>query len=643
MEVHMNYKDYFNLLKSHNMISSIWLPILEMIEIDIKHLNHYNEYLILFTLYFSLIDDGNIAMSLNKDILMNKWLTKVTGAQILSEEQSEDLDNDFITIIEIANDAMDYCADINAQTLPILMGSNHIFMVEDDWLYVKKYYQARLGLKDSLKRLFNYRSEAITTFDYKDCVNDYYRLSQGQERAVNEGFKKNLIITGGPGTGKTTSILFLLLNLLDNKSVNYEVYLTAPSGKASSRMKESIIKNLNDLKDTYKESHQDLINRINSLEESTIHRLLGLDAKNNEFKHNKNNQFAQNSIFIIDEASMIDINIFDALLEAIPTGARVFIMGDKNQLPSVECGAVFGELINANDLKDNVVALDESRRFSANTHIYELAEAINNDRPLPVKETDWQDYTTFKIQPDDDTDPVFYYNIQKNGVKDKDILEKVLKIWGKEYFAKLQKEATSLSTDSSDLDKLFKKTEIAKILCAENQGVRGVKMVNDFIKKECIDMTQLTSVQGHFAGEIMMINKNNKALDLYNGDSGILVTFKDDATLYFMAKKASNLISQDGKVNDKIFKLGEFVFYPLRLLAQSDIDLAYAITIHKSQGSDYKNILVILPTKKGHPLLNRQIIYTAITRTKGNTYILSQQEYLEEAAHTVLIRDTNIA
>ena len=140
----------------------------------------------------------------------------------------------------------------------------------------------------------------------------------------------------------------------------------------------------------------------------------------------------------------------------------------------------------------------------------------------------------------------------------------------------------------------------------------------------------------------MMVNKNNKSLDLYNGDSGILVTFEDDTTLYFMVRKSTNLVKTEGKESDKIFKLGDYTFYPLRLITYDEIDLAYAITIHKSQGSDYKNILVILPTAKGHPLLNRQIIYTAITRTKGNTYILSNQERLNESKDFVIVRDTNI-
>jgi exodeoxyribonuclease V alpha subunit len=102
------------------------------------------------------------------------------------------------------------------------------------------------------------------------------------------------------------------------------------------------------------------------------------------------------------------------------------------------------------------------------------------------------------------------------------------------------------------------------------------------------------------------------------------------------------LIDNEGKEDDRIFEIGKYIFYPLRLIPTKEIDLAYAITIHKSQGSGYPNILVILPNTKGHPLLNRQIVYTAITRTKGNTYILSNQDILESARDAILNRETNI-
>ena len=190
---------------------------------------------------------------------------------------------------------------------------------------------------------------------------------------------------------------------------------------------------------------------------------------------------------------------------------------------------------------------------------------------------------------------------------------------------------------------LFNYSEVSKILCAENLGVRGVKQINKFVVRKFIDTSIPTSILGYYPGMLMMINKNNKQLDLYNGDCGLLVTFKNDKTIYFMVKKASLLVKNEGKIDDQIFKLGAFTFYPLRLISKDEIDMSYAITIHKSQGSDYKNILVILPDKKGHPLLNRQIIYTAITRTKGNTYILSNQDRLVESKDFVIVRDTNIA
>ena len=93
---------------------------------------------------------------------------------------------------------------------------------------------------------------------------------------------------------------------------------------------------------------------------------------------------------------------------------------------------------------------------------------------------------------------------------------------------------------------------------------------------------------------------------------------------------------------DRIFKIGEYIFYPLRLIDTKDITLAFSITIHKSQGSDYKNILIVLPSRAHHPLLNRQILYTALTRTKGNTYIYSSFDRLKEAKENLLERDTNI-
>ncbi len=642
----MKFDEFYELLKKNQLISEIDHSLLLLIKNEIRDVADQENDLILFALYFSLIGDGNISMSLKKEILLKKWKEKLDAQAVLLSDNPESMKE--LKSIEAASiQAMDSSLDkIGAASLPSLFNGKGLFEIEDGNLYVRKYNIARKGILSSLQRLFSTPLHNEPCFDYHEGLIEGFHLSAGQEKAFHVGLNRNLVITGGPGTGKTTSIIFLLMNLLsaDEESL---VYLVAPSGKASNRMKESLIKGLNILNTNFKEKYKNIVEKISRLEESTIHRLLSIDYSTQAYRYNKDHQFPAKSIFVIDEASMIDICLFHCLLQAIPTGARVFIMGDKNQLPSVEAGAVFGELLKMDSLRESVVQLDESIRFTKDTKIYALAESINNGLPLPVKEEDWQDYETFEvrdIEATDKTKPVFYYRNSKEGVKEKDIIDSITYKWGKVFFSSLQDDASSLDeTDKKQLDVLFEKMEKSKILCAENLVPRGVSSINSFLCRNFIDKTKGTSIEGYYPGEVMMINKNNKMLDLYNGDSGILVKFSGDDTIYFMLQKSSILISKEGKRTDNIFKIGKYMFYPIRMITRSEIDLAYAISIHKSQGSDYKNILVLLPNKKGHPLLNRQIVYTAITRTKGNTYLVSSQERLEESRDRIIIRDTNLA
>ncbi len=640
----MDNKSYFQLLNKNRLISEIWLHILDLIAIEINDKKDKDNYLIIFAIYFSLIDDGNVAMSMNKDKLLSRWKEKIDYIEIMMQEKEEYNKEEFDDIKTISFKAIEESLkDINEANLGKIIGKSKVFSINNDYLYVPKYNIARKGIASSISRLFpekksNVRHNADLLLS---ALKDGFKLTTKQKEAVEKGLTSSLIITGGPGTGKTTSILFLLLNLL---SEDKEIHLIAPSGKASSRMKESIINGVNNLKDEYKNSHKELIDKIKNLEESTIHRLLGVDHETHGFNYNKLKKFNNNSVFVIDEASMIDITLFNSLLEAMPDDAKLFIMGDKNQLPSVECGAVFADLLANPNLKPYIVELDVSVRFSSETDIYKLAEKINKGEDLDIDETCWKNYDEFKIEPQNKKiKPVFYYLDYKDGASDKIIISHILDIWGQEFYSK--ETLADLFTDieiESDFDRIFSSMESSKILCAENEGTRGVKTINEYIKNHFVNKDNKTSLDTYYPGEIMMINKNNKALDLYNGDSGVLVSFKNDETLYFMLKKSSNIIVDEGKKEDRIFKLGSYLFYPLRMIAKDEIDLAYAISIHKSQGSDYENILVILPKAKGHPLLNRQIIYTAITRTKGNTYLLSNINRLNEAKDHVLKRDTNI-
>lgn len=640
----MDYKKFYSLLAKNGLISPIWEYVLSLVENEIKDREDKDVFLITTSIYFSLLEDGNIALSLDKNTLLNKWNNKLDGAYVLAKEHDEFSEEEFKLIRDMSIDIIsNHLNEITIEKYPELIGEKHIFDISNNWLYVKKYNHSRESVKESIKRLFSYSNNLKSNDDYLDnFIDKNFHPSEGQKKIVKEGINKNLIVTGGPGTGKTSSVLFILVNLLSLDNSYNNIYMVAPSGKASSRIKESVENNIRLFTEEYRNAHKDVFEKIENVNESTIHKLLG-SGDTGVFRYNKGNKLNEKSIFVIDEASMIDICLFASLLEAIPDSSRVFILGDKNQLPSVENGAVFSELLKVKELKENIIELDESIRFSKDTDIYSLANEINENREITYKR-DFEDYDKFEIKPfDSKSCPVYYYQYV-NDIKDRIIIESVIDKWAKEYYSSLQELASDLDPeDISGLDILFNKTKEAKILTAENESVRGVKYINQYIKKHFIDKKKMDVYGYNLPGQLMMIYRNNDFLNLYNGDSGILVTFKNDNTVYFMVEKNNPRIEKEGKNDNSVFKIGNYTFYPITFIKQDEIDLAYSITIHKSQGSDYNNILVILPNKKGHPLLNRQIVYTAITRTKGNTYILSTKERLDEAKNNFIERDTNIA
>ena len=628
----MTYKEFYELLSSIRLLDPIWLEVAKLIDEELQEKKNKEEVISLFLMYFALLEDGNLGMSLEQSALKAKWNQKLNETKIRLMEK-DDFDSTQIDYLQtVSNDLIDkFLCLITQANLPEIIGKEKLFAIDKQFLYTRKNDVAKKSISNSIERLFPLYFEGTSTPLDLYC-SPGIKLAEAQVEIIDKGLHHNLLVTGGPGTGKTTSIIFLLVSILLEKS-DYHIYITAPSGKAASRMKDSIINGINfGIRQEFKESHSKIINILQSLEGQTIHRLLGF---NGEFKYNSDNQFTKDSIFIIDEASMIDAFIFSKLLEAIPSGARVFILGDKNQLPSVECGAVFGNLLEIPSLKDNVVTLTVSQRFKKGSPIDGLANVINNNEQLPS--IDWLPYKDFSIISDN---LIHYYSDLVDS--EAQMISHILDIWLDEFLKELPNKCLNINYDIEVFNQIYDEVEYCKILCAENESVRGVKKINRYLIKKLFENDNL-SVNGFHCGEIVMINHNDYVVDLFNGDTGIVVKFINDPMLYIMFKKVSRFTLSDEKLDNKIFKCGDYIFYPAHMLSKIEAETAYAITIHKSQGSDYKNILVILPKMKGHPLLNRQIVYTAITRTKGTTYILSNEERLNEAKETVLTRDTNIA
>ena len=637
------------------------------------------------TLCMSLLDDGNTRVPLDSQHFSAMWTRKWNGLVMLRiSTAEEDIDeNAFATADDFASIITNGIQDLLTSDFSAIMESRETdtASTEDSLskpfilakresgthLYFTKHFDAKCVIEKAANILFKNGSKP-TDEEIAQCTEKVasickpfgdkpFTIKKRQAEAIIRGQRENLVITGGPGTGKTTVVLYILWNLLANHSemLDWNIYLAAPSGKAADRMRESLFR------------------KLNELESSTIHRLLRFSKSNGGFMYNHEEQFPKNSIFVIDEASMIDIEMFAALLEAIPEGARIFILGDPFQLPSVDSGAVLGEILKVQSGKDFSVKLNESNRFDDRSNIgklaaeiKEVAESKNNNKFVPHKFAHDSDEignarnldetgnaATFK-------DKVFYRKLETDNnpltKKEEDKrIESFIAEWSRD-FAKLPELAEQINpqrtgTEADDPDhsetdrfnQIWQLSLTKRILCAERRGLRGIEKIN---KKVCSKIKSLwrakkksqgETVQwddsGYFPGQLLIITRNQEMFKLYNGDTGIVVF--DGNTPCLMLKKAPPQGSE--RTRD------DFVFYPLSVLPEDSITTAFAITIHKSQGSEYKHVTMFLPTKIGHPLLTNQIIYTGITRAKESVTIIAGDDTFKAAVTTVSERDTGIS
>ncbi len=664
------------------------------------------------TLCLSLLDDGNTRVPLDASQFTDMWARKWNGLVTLRiSTVEEDIDeSNFASVADFAHIIRDGIQDILTNDFSAIMESRETdtTSIEDALscpfvlakresgahLYFTKHFDAKCVIEQSAKILFK-NGTTPTDEEIENCTqkiasickpfgnNKPFLIKKRQAEAIIRGQTENLVITGGPGTGKTTVVLYILWNLLESHSemLDWNIYLAAPSGKAADRMRESLIDGLARIREEQKIDNERIFRKLNELESSTIHRLLRFSKSKGGFSFNREEQFPKNSIFVIDEASMIDIEMFAALLEAIPEGARIFILGDPFQLPSVDSGAVLGEILKVNECGSNFsVKLNESNRFDDRSNIGKLAAEIktvaetkDNTKFVPHKFTSSgavsNDSTRNPDTASDNAattqfkDHVFYKQLETDSAplskKEEDKrIENFIAEWSRD-FAQLPALAENIhpeltGTEASDTNhsETARRNEIwqlsltKRILCAERRGLRGIENIN---KKVCSKIKSLWRAQkkkqgetvqwddsGYFPGQLLIITKNQEMFKLYNGDTGIVVF--EGNTPCLMLKKAPLQNSElTGKTRD------DFVFYPLSILPEDSITTAFAITIHKSQGSEYKHVTMFLPTKIGHPLLTNQILYTGITRAKESVTIIANDDTFKAAVTTVSERNTGIS
>ncbi|WP_296188093.1 exodeoxyribonuclease V subunit alpha [Pseudomonas sp. UBA1879] len=459
------------------------------------------------------------------------------------------------------------------------------------------------------------------------------------------------IITGGPGTGKTTTVVRLLA-LLQSPAVErgkpLRIRLAAPTGKAAARLTESISHQVQTLK-VPEEVRQKIPSDV-----TTVHRLLGSRPGTRHFRHHAGNPLPLD-VLVVDEASMIDLEMMANLLDALPPHARMVLLGDKDQLASVEAGAVLGDLcrdaeagmyspqtqawlesVSGEDLSksglqqgDNqrhalaqqLVMLRHSRRFGSGSGIGQLAKRVNQQQD--------QDARALLVN----GEYADLYSLVLKGEQDRAFSRLLLEGHGegpkgyRHYLSRMRSERPQGLTSIDDprcvewaRDVLHAFDEF-QLLCAVRKGPWGVEGLNQRITQMLFAADLIESDQQWYEGRPVLMTRNDYGLGLMNGDIGLALRLPEGPVEENRTALRVAFPRNDGEGGVR------FVL-PSRL---NDVETVYAMTVHKSQGSEFAHTALILPEAL-NPVLTKELIYTGITRAKHwFSLIEPRQGVFEEA------------
>ncbi len=473
-------------------------------------------------------------------------------------------------------------------------------------------------VRESLSRLFP------STQDDDGGDTDWARIA-----AVTAFLNRFCVICGSPGTGKTTVVAKVLALLLEHsKGEELKIALAAPTGRAAFRLQESIRKNREGL------TSPDAIKAAIPDNTTTIHRLLGTLRNSPYFRFNKGNPLPFN-VVVIDEASMVDLPLMSKLVQAMPPEARLILLGDRDQLSSVEAGAVLGDICGlgaarpysrefASTLKaitgqviapydagsmpgiqDSIVGLKKNYRFEKDTGISRACNEVNAGNSQGAMEI-------LKSEA--------YGDISWSDVRRPESMVSAMRDVVMKRFKNYLKDA-DLHHYPEHVLNFF---EEFRILCAVRQGPFGVVAINRIVER-ILRETNLIGSEGHwYSGQPVMITRNDYNLRLFNGDVGVILPDRG---------QGNELRAFFRDAGGNIRRL------PLVMLPAHET--VFAMTVHKSQGSEFTSVLLILPDNDS-PVLTRELIYTGITRAKKNVEIWGSEGVFRAAVSRRIMRTSGL-
>jgi len=505
----------------------------------------------------------------------------LTGSGLLGKDKK----NLEVVLMELqqAMNRGDTCISLSIQEQALLQRSSWFkenkspLVIERNRLYFYRYWHYENLLAE---KILNYSAYKRDQQLLSKLLGRYFPESDPDFKTQRNVIAKVLhqefsIISGGPGTGKTTLVVKLLAMEQELVTQPLKIALVAPTGKAAVRLQSAINENRMRLPCDEK------IKSVIPQEVTTIHRLLGFRYGSSLFIHNKKNPINYDLI-VIDEASMIDLPLMTKLVTALAIQTRVVLVGDKDQLASVEAGAVLADLSSS----PSVGACELLKTYRFNTQIKSLAVLVNQQRPNDV----------LKMLRNPEAPAV---NSMQTGYM--------------EFITQQYARFFRAIADEETVNQLFEKLADFVVLCTNKLGPKSVEAINQAVERRLRDQNIILQSEEWYVGRPVLIQENDYILGVFNGDVGICLSDLETNNQLMVFFKQPN-----GEIKKVL---------PSRL---PKCQTAFSLTVHKSQGSQYGGVMLVLPDSY-NPILTKEVVYTAVTRARDKVWIVADNEILTQA------------
>lgn len=469
--------------------------------------------------------------------------------------------------------------------------------VEDQLVYLHRYWAEEGAVVADLRERAARAAPLVDEARLTAALGRLFPSSFAEQRRAAEesAHRWTSVITGGPGTGKTTTLARLLAVLADQAAPTdpaLRIALAAPTGKAAARMAQALGRVVADDEFPLPPADRDA---LTGLAASTLHRLLGFRPDNHSrFRHHRGNRLPFD-VVVVDETSMVSLTMMARLIEAIRPDARLVLLGDPDQLASVEAGAVLHDVVAGfrDRTPSPVSRLETSHRFGA--EIGAFAGAVRDGNPDEAWDLLSAGESAVELVSPDDIDRI------------RDVL-----LPGPRAL-----RAAALTGDHAAA---IAALNSHRLLCAHRDGPFGLHLWNDRIEQWLREAEDLDWLPARYPGQPLLQTSNDYGLRLWNGDTGVVLGGDE--------RRAVFDDGADGRV--------------VSLARLSDVEVAHALTVHRSQGSEFGEVVVVLPEPDSR-LLTRQLLYTAITRAVDKVYVVGDEASVTEAVRRQVGRASGLA